>query len=55
MAVETARNGEEALAWLGTGKRPELVLLDLMMPVTNGREFLEAAKDISFKGLPSWW
>jgi CheY-like chemotaxis protein len=48
MAVETARNGEEALALLRTGRRPRLVLLDLMMPVMNGWEFLaEVAKDPS--------
>src|ERR1041384_2658719 len=40
MAVETARNGEEALALLGTGWLPAVVLLDLMMPVMNGWEFL---------------
>jgi CheY-like chemotaxis protein len=42
MAVETARNGEEALDLLGTGRLPALVLLDLMMPVMNGWEFLAA-------------
>ncbi len=50
MAVETARNGEEALALLRAGRIPELVLLDLMMPVMNGWEFLdEVAKDPSLK------
>lgn len=39
--VETARNGKEALERLRTGKLPGLVLLDLMMPVMNGWEFLE--------------
>ena len=38
MAVETARNGEQALALIGTGRRPALVLLDLVMPVMNGRQ-----------------
>jgi CheY-like chemotaxis protein len=42
MAVETARNGEEALAVIASGRRPALVLLDLMMPVMNGWEFLAA-------------
>src|SRR5215468_3044647 len=42
MAVETARNGAEALALLGTGRLPAPVLLDLMMPVMNGWEFLAA-------------
>ena len=53
MAVETARNGEEALALIGTGRRPALVLLDLVMPVMNGWEFLAAvANDPRLKGIP---
>ena len=53
MAVETARNGEEALALLRTGRLPRLVLLDLMMPVMSGWEFLEeVAKDASLKPIP---
>jgi CheY-like chemotaxis protein len=40
-SVETARNGEEALDRLRAGMRPSLVLLDLMMPVMSGREFLD--------------
>jgi CheY-like chemotaxis protein len=39
--VETARNGAEALEQLRTGMRPSLVLLDLMMPVMSGWEFLD--------------
>ena len=42
MAVQTARNGAEALALLRAGREPWLVLLDLMMPVMNGWEFLAA-------------
>ena len=53
MAVETARNGEEALASLRAGRLPGLVLLDLMMPVMNGWEFLdEVAKDPALKVIP---
>jgi two-component system, chemotaxis family, chemotaxis protein CheY len=53
MAVKTAKNGEEALALLRAGRAPELVLLDLMMPVMNGWEFLEEiAKDPLLKVLP---
>jgi CheY-like chemotaxis protein len=53
MAVETARNGEEALASLRTGRLPALVLLDLMMPVMNGWEFLAAvANDPALRGIP---
>jgi len=53
MAVETAKNGEEALALLRAGRLPELVLLDLMMPVMNGWEFLgEVEKDPLLKVIP---
>jgi CheY-like chemotaxis protein len=53
MTVETARNGEEALALLATGRLPALVLLDLMMPVMNGWEFLTAvANDPVLQALP---
>jgi CheY-like chemotaxis protein len=53
MAVETARNGEEALALLRAGRQPWLVLLDLMMPVMNGWEFLAAvANDPLLQGIP---
>jgi two-component system, chemotaxis family, chemotaxis protein CheY len=53
MAVETAKNGEEALASLRAGRLPVLVLLDLMMPVMNGWEFLdEVAKDPSLEVIP---
>jgi len=53
LAVETARNGEEALALLRAGRLPRLVLLDLMMPVMSGWEFLdEVAKDPSLKVIP---
>jgi CheY-like chemotaxis protein len=53
MAVKTARNGEEALALLRAGRQPWLVLLDLMMPVMNGWEFLAAvANDPLLTGIP---
>ena len=53
MAVETARNGAEALALLRAGRQPWLVLLDLMMPVMNGWEFLAAvASDPLLTGIP---
>ena len=38
--VLLATNGEHALAMLGSGQaRPDLVLLDLMMPVMDGWQF----------------
>jgi CheY-like chemotaxis protein len=51
--VQTARNGAEALSLLCSGSRPELVLLDMMMPVMNGWEFLEAISRIpTFRNIP---
>jgi CheY-like chemotaxis protein len=42
--VHEAGNGAEALDWLhregSNGSRPRVVLLDLMMPVMDGRAFL---------------
>ena len=39
-AVVEASNGAEALLWLHTG-RADLILLDLEMPIMDGRSFLE--------------
>jgi two-component system response regulator len=33
-------NGAEALAWLARAGRPELIVLDFVMPVMNGAELL---------------
>jgi PAS domain S-box-containing protein len=42
MDAKTAEcaNGAEALAWLAANPPPDMILLDLMMPVMNGFEFL---------------
>jgi len=42
-AVQTAANGAEALATLRTvtDERPDIILLDLMMPIMSGWQFLE--------------
>lgn len=42
--VETAANGREGLRQLDETGHPCLILLDLMMPVMNGWEFLEVIK-----------
>lgn len=38
----SASNGKEALELLRKSSRPCLILLDMMMPVMNGRDFLDA-------------
>lgn len=38
--VLKALNGEDALALLQNGERPKVTLLDLMMPVMSGWEFI---------------
>ncbi len=40
--VATAENGQDALGRLQSYEHPCLILLDLMMPVMNGWQFLEA-------------
>ena len=37
--AETVANGREALDYLRQGRFPEVILLDLMMPVMDGWEF----------------
>src|SRR5215207_5223374 len=41
----TARNGLEALDQLHSGARPDLILLDLMMPVMDGWELRRVLLD----------
>ncbi len=43
--VYTASNGSDAIATLGKIAKPCLILLDLMMPVMNGRQFLALQKE----------
>jgi two-component system, OmpR family, response regulator CpxR len=42
--VEMAENGARAIELIRRGPAPSLVLLDLMMPVMSGWEFLEQAE-----------
>jgi CheY-like chemotaxis protein len=43
--VATAAGGAEALEWMRSGRPPDLVLLDLMMPGVSGWEVLEAMSE----------
>jgi CheY-like chemotaxis protein len=46
-------NGAEALHWLQQGHHPDLILLDLMMPVMNGWDFATAMhRDRRWQDLP---
>lgn len=52
-AVYSAKNGQEGLSILHVIARPCLVLLDLVMPVMNGLEFLTSLqKDQSLALIP---
>ena len=42
--VFTAANGKEGLKALAERQRPGLILLDMMMPIMNGWEFMTAQK-----------
>ena len=44
--VETARNGQEAIDALRRLPTPELILLDMLMPVMNGREFRDRQLEV---------
>jgi CheY-like chemotaxis protein len=51
--VDTAENGAEALRKLRASKSPPVVLLDLMMPVMDGWEFLDQLEhDEALAGTP---
>jgi CheY-like chemotaxis protein len=44
MSVSAASNGKEALEQLRQGLNPKVILLDLLMPVMDGYEFLANRK-----------
>lgn len=52
-STESAVNGKDALDKLAIIPKPCLVLLDMMMPIMNGREFLDRVmKDSHLAPLP---
>jgi CheY-like chemotaxis protein len=53
LEVATAADGQQALRWLADGNRPCLILLDLMMPIMDGRGFRAAqSSDPRFADIP---
>jgi two-component system chemotaxis response regulator CheY len=53
--VDTQANGREAMDWLraSPANRPDVVVLDLLMPVMDGYEFIDAVRsDPSLSKLP---
>jgi CheY-like chemotaxis protein len=52
-AVKTAGDGKEALELLAREPAPQMILLDLMMPVMDGYEFLRVRKmDAALSRIP---
>ena len=51
--VFSAANGREALDSLAAGLRPDVILLDLLMPIMNGWQFCQARKnDAALTAIP---
>ena len=51
--VQTACHGLDAIQKLEAGPRPDVILVDLMMPVMNGWQFLQRLRaDDRFKAIP---
>ncbi len=45
MKISLANNGEEAIGYLRENNAPDIMLLDMMMPVMDGYETLAAIKE----------
>ncbi len=53
--VTGCSNGREALDWLHASPKPDLILLDLMMPIMDGWQFRVAQKeDPELATIPVW-
>ena len=50
--VITAADGREAWQQLQTSERPSLILLDLMMPVMDGEQFIKAMRRSPLTNIP---
>ncbi len=57
IAVEEASNGKEGLEVLSTleqaGKRPDMIIADINMPVMDGISFLKEVKGTQWKFIPT--
>jgi CheY-like chemotaxis protein len=52
-SVATATNGREGLEWISVSGKPHLILLDVEMPVMDGRAFLHTVQaDADFASIP---
>jgi CheY-like chemotaxis protein len=51
-AATTAHNGQVALDLLGRGLVPDVILLDMLMPVLDGWRFLEELKRMPVRPVP---
>lgn len=52
-SVTPVSNGVEGLEWLRRENHADLIVLDLVMPVMNGAQFLEAVReDPAFRKVP---
>jgi two-component system, chemotaxis family, chemotaxis protein CheY len=52
-SVAPVANGVEGLDWLRRERRPDLVVLDLVMPIMNGHQFLAHLRgDPALRDLP---
>jgi CheY-like chemotaxis protein len=53
MQIMTAQNGSEAISLLQSNAKPDIILLDIMMPVMDGYETLEViTHDDELKSIP---
>ncbi|HSD21313.1 MAG TPA: response regulator [Anaeromyxobacter sp.] len=51
--VAPVENGREALRWLRNTARPDLIMVDLVMPVMNGAELIDELRgDMTLRDIP---